>query len=110
VFDEELTRRLWVLKVYRDVVADGRGEMPVDHREVLKAREASEFRQEDIGYLTKPVQLKEWIATVRGRYAFIDDLDADEQRWARCNERDHYEVDTALASFRGADMKARRQG
>src|SRR5271170_6033940 len=34
--------------------------------------------------------------------AFIAHLDADEQCWAQCNERDHHEVDTALASFRGA--------
>jgi len=109
VFDEELTRRLWVLKVYRDVVADGRGKKPVDPHEVLRARVASEFRQEDIGYLTKPVQLNEWIATVCSRYTFVADLDADEQRWAQCNERDHYEVDTALASFASADTTTRRQ-
>jgi len=104
VLDESLTRRLWVLKVYRDVVVDGRGTKPVDPREVLRPRDEREFRQEDIGYLTKPVRLKEWIATVRSRYAFIAHLDADEQRWAQCNERDHREVDMALASFRGAHM------
>jgi predicted nucleotidyltransferase component of viral defense system len=98
--DESVTRRLWVLKVYRDVVADGRGGKPVDPHEVLRPRDAREFHQEDIGYLTKPVRLKEWIETVRSRYAFIARLDADEQRWAQCNERDHHEVDTALGSFR----------
>lgn len=30
VFDEPLTRRLWVLKVYRDIVVDGRGTKPTD--------------------------------------------------------------------------------
>ena len=104
VLDESLTRRLWVLKVYRDVVVDGRGTKPVDPHEVLRPRDEREFRQEDIGYLTKPVRLKEWIATVRSRYAFIGHLEADEQRWAQCNERDQREVDTALASFRGADV------
>jgi uncharacterized protein len=102
VLDESLTRRLWVLKVYRDVVVDGRGTKPVDPHEVLRPRDEREFRQEDIGYLTKPVRLKEWIATVRGRYAFIAHLEADEQRWAQCNERDRWEVNTALASFRNA--------
>jgi predicted nucleotidyltransferase component of viral defense system len=30
VLDEALIRRLWVLKVYRDVVVDGRGTKPVE--------------------------------------------------------------------------------
>jgi hypothetical protein len=59
VFDESLTRRLWVLKVYRDVVVDGRGTKPIDPHEVLRPRGEPEFRQENIGYLTKPVRLKE---------------------------------------------------
>jgi hypothetical protein len=69
--DEALIRRLWVLKVYRDIVVDGRGTTPVDSAEVLRPRNATEFRQEDIGYLTKPVRLDEWIPTVRSRYAFV---------------------------------------
>jgi predicted nucleotidyltransferase component of viral defense system len=101
--DEELTRRLWVLKVYRDVVVDGRGTKPVDPNDVLRPRDARDFRQEDIGYLTKPVRLDEWIATVRSRYGFITRLDADELRWLDCNERDRYEIDRALASFRAHD-------
>lgn len=99
VLDAVLTRRLWVLKVYRDVVVDGRGAKPVDPLEVLGHRDASQFRREDIGYLTKPVRIDEWIATVRSRYAFIAELNTDERRWVQCNERDRYEVETALASF-----------
>jgi hypothetical protein len=38
VFDESLTRRLWVLKVYRDVVVDGPGTKPIDPHEVLRPR------------------------------------------------------------------------
>jgi len=98
--DESLVRRLWVLKVYRDVVVDTRGTKPVDPQEILRPRDESEFRREDIGYLTKPVRLKDWIAIIRSRYAFLADLDADKQRWAQCNERDLHEVETALASFR----------
>lgn len=101
--DEVLTRRLWVLKVYRDVVVDGRGAKPVRPADVLRPRNAREFRREDIGYLTKPIRLDEWIATVCSRYAFIGQLDADERRWVNCNERDRYEVDKALASFRVRD-------
>lgn len=55
--DESLVRRLWVLKVYRDVVVDCRGTKPVDPQEILRPRDEREFRQEDIGYLTKPVRL-----------------------------------------------------
>jgi len=89
----------WVLKVYRDVVVDGRGTKPVSPNDVLRPRDARDFREEDIGYLTRPVRLNEWIATVRSRYAFIPELDANERRWVDCNERDRYEVHTALASF-----------
>jgi predicted nucleotidyltransferase component of viral defense system len=98
--DESLVRRLWVLKVYRDVVVDTRGTKPVDPQEILRPRDESEFRREDIGYLTKPVRLKDWLAIIRSRYAFLAHLDAAEQRWAQCNERDLHEVETALASFR----------
>jgi uncharacterized protein len=99
-FDEVLTRRLWVLKVYRDVVVDDRGTKPVNPDDVLRPRYARDFRQEDIGYLTRPVRLDEWIATVRRRYAFIAQLDADERRWIECNKRDLYQVNKALESFR----------
>lgn len=97
--DTELVRRLWVLKVYRDVVVDGRGIKPIDPDEVLRPRKASDFRQEDIGYLTKPVRIDEWIAIVRDRYAYLAHLDTDERRWVECNERDLFDVETALASF-----------
>ena len=97
--DEALIRRLWVLKVYRDVVVDARGAKPVDPAEVLCQRNAAEFRQEDIGYLTKPVRIGEWINIVSSRYGFIAELDSDERRWLACNERDRYEVDMAMASF-----------
>jgi predicted nucleotidyltransferase component of viral defense system len=95
--DEHLVRRLWVLKVYRDIVVDGRGTKPIDADDVLASRTAKDFRPEDIGYLTKPVKTDEWIATVRSRYGFLADLDIDERRWADCNERDLYEVELALA-------------
>jgi hypothetical protein len=66
---------------------------------VLAPRTAKDFRPEDIGYLTKPVKTDEWIATVKARYGFLEELDADERRWVECNERDLYEVEQALASI-----------
>lgn len=97
--DEPLTRRLWVLKVYRDIVVDGRGTKPIDPDDILAEKTPNDFRPEDIGYLTKPVKTAEWIATVRSRYRFLAELTADELRWAACNERDRHEVDTTLANI-----------
>nr|WP_300145511.1 nucleotidyl transferase AbiEii/AbiGii toxin family protein [Propionicimonas sp.] len=97
--DEAVTRRLWVLKTYRDIVVDGRGNKPIEPQDVLRPRRAGDFREEDIGYLTRPVRIPEWISSVRGRYVFLADLDPDEQRWAECNVRYLHEVETALASF-----------
>ena len=97
--NEPLVRRLWVLKVYRDIVVDGRGTKPIDPRNILTARTAKDFRPEDIGYLTKPVKTDEWIAIVQSRYGFLAELNADERRWAECNERDRYEVEQTLASI-----------
>lgn len=99
VINQPLIRRLWVLKVYRDIVTDGRGTPPIEPDDILAARTSSDFSPEDIGYLTKPVRIDEWIATVRTRYAFLADLDTDEYRWTRCNGSDRYEVETTLATI-----------
>lgn len=97
-FDHALVRRLWVLKTYRDVVVDGRGDMPIDPGEVLRARSISDFRPEDIGYLTQPIRIAEWIDLIGHRYAFLMDVDAEERRYLACNARDRHEVETRLAS------------
>ena len=101
-FDEALVRRLWVLKVWGDVVNDGRGSPPVDPADVLTQRPASAFRQESIGLLVDPAEIPRWEAQIRGRYEFLTDLDADELRWAACSQRDTYEVAQALTSIGGA--------
>ncbi|MCZ7629644.1 MAG: nucleotidyl transferase AbiEii/AbiGii toxin family protein [Microthrixaceae bacterium] len=102
-FGEALVRRLWVIKVYFDVVDDGRGDRPLVADEVLRERAPSEFVPEDIGYLTQPVDIPGWLTTVRGRFDFLRHLDADEQQWAACNPGHRYEVDsTGMAPFTGA--------
>ena len=58
-FDEAIIRRLWILKVYRDIVVDGRGTKPTEPNDILRPRDARDFRQEDIGYLTRPVRIAE---------------------------------------------------
>jgi hypothetical protein len=47
--NQPLVRRLWVLKVYRDILVDGRGTKPIDPDGILSARSAKDFRHEDIG-------------------------------------------------------------
>lgn len=101
-FDHALVRRLWVLKTYRDVVVDGRGDKPIDPAEVLRVRSGSAFRPEDIGYLTQPVRIAEWIDVVIARYAFLADVDAEESRYLACNARDLYEVEERLRAIRGS--------
>lgn len=97
--DERIIRRLWILKTYRDVVIDGRGAKPIDVHDVLRPRLAAEFRPEDIGYLTQPVRITEWINTVRARYSFLADVSDEEARILQCNGRDLYLVESELASF-----------
>lgn len=100
---EPLVRRLWVLKTYRDVVGDGRGQGPIEPADILRPRTAKEFDREDIGYLTQPVRMDEWIETVRVRYAFLAHRADDEQRWCQCDRRDEYEVTTALRAIGAMD-------
>ena len=94
--DEALIRRLWVLKVWGDVVDDGRGNRPVDPNDVLQVRRERDFRPDSIGVLTRPVDLAGWEQRVRSRYQFLSDLDADEQRWAACDPRHRAEIEAAL--------------
>ena len=95
-FDHPLVRRLWVLKTYRDVVVDGRGGKPIHPEEVLRARSPSDFRPEDIGYLTQPVRIAEWIDVVCSRYALLAEVDVEESRYLSCNARDLYAVEEHL--------------
>jgi predicted nucleotidyltransferase component of viral defense system len=98
-FDELRLRRLWVLKTYRDIVQDGRGNKPIDPEQVLHTRQASDFHNENIGYLTGKVDITTWITTIQHRFSFLHDLDEDEQRWCECNPRDNYEVAKALTTI-----------
>lgn len=96
--DEPIVRRLWVLKVWGDVVDDGRGTRPVDPNDVLQPRQERDFRPDSLGTLTHPVDIPAWERHVRARFEFLADLDDDERRWARCDERDRAEVDRALVA------------
>lgn len=97
--DEGLVRRLWVLKVWGDVVDDGRGDRPLEPHDVLRERRPQEFTLDSIGVLTRPVEVERWEARVRTRFQFLADLDDDERRWAACDERHRREIDAALAAL-----------
>ena len=96
--DELLVRRLWVLKVWGDVLDDGRGNRPLEPDDVLQHRRERDFSPDSLGKLTHPVDIASWERHVRTRFAFLADLDDDERRWATCDERQRREVEQALAA------------
>lgn len=91
-FDEPLVRRLWVMKSFFDIVDEHLGAGPIDPSDVISERDASVFAAEQIGYLTRPVDIAGWESTVRSRYRFLTDLDDDEQRWAGASPADRWDV------------------
>jgi predicted nucleotidyltransferase component of viral defense system len=97
--DDNTVRRLWMIKVYFDIVDDGRGQPPISPDDVLSARDPRRFTGEEIGYLTQPVDIEAWIATVRSRYQFLAHLRVDERRWALCNAGHRREVIAAVAAL-----------
>ena len=103
IIDEALMPRLWVLKVWGDVVDDRRGPKPLDPADVLherRERRERDYQPDSIGVLTRPVDIAAWEALVRTRFQFLAELDDDERRWATCDERHRREVDAALEALR----------
>jgi len=94
--DESLVRRLWVLKVWCDIVDDRRGDKPADPNDVLHPRSESDFAPDSIGKLTRPVDLEGWERIVRTRFKFLAALDENEQRWADGDRRHRHEIETAI--------------
>jgi len=99
-FDEALVRRLTVLKVWRDINNTGLGRAPFDPDDVLRPRAHSDFQEEAIGFLIAPLEIGEWIAAVRRRYAFLRDVDDVEKPLLAANPRDAYTVGTLIATYR----------
>jgi uncharacterized protein len=81
-------RRLWVLKCFFDIVDDGLGHKPVAATDVLDERQESSFAAEQIGYLTKPVDVAGWVRVVRSRFGFLRELSGDEATWTQANPGD----------------------
>jgi len=59
----------------------------------------ADFDREDIGYLTKPVDMPKWISQVLTRFPFLRDLTPNELRWRGCNARERYEVKQILSDL-----------
>lgn len=95
--NERLVRRLWVLKVWSDVVDDRRGDKPLDPADILVQKREADFAPESIGILTQPVDITAWEHRVRQRFHFLEDLDEEERRWAACDPRHRREVEAALS-------------
>ena len=98
--DEALIRRLWVLKVYQDVVVDGRwSSRSFDPTAILAPRMPSQIDDENIGYLTQPVDLVGWEREYRRRYRFLSDLTAEDTTWTSCNAGRRYEFSQTVLAF-----------
>jgi len=98
-FDEALVRRLWVLKSFFDIVDDQLASGPIDPSDVLSEREETVFTAEQIGYLTKPVDIAGWEQRVRSRYGFLAGFDDDERRWAGANPADRWNALQAVKAI-----------
>ena len=98
-FDEPLVRRVWVLKCYFDLIDDGLGARPVTAADVLDTREESSFTSEQIGYLTKPVDVAGWVRAVRSRFGFLDEMQPDEVTWAAANPGARWEAQRAVEAL-----------
>jgi predicted nucleotidyltransferase component of viral defense system len=100
VLDEASIRRLWLLKVYNDVVIDGRwNNRAFNPAAIMTARQAADIDEESIGYLTQPVDIPGWEAEFRRRYAFLADLDHDDRDWSKCHAGRRYEYGQLIASY-----------
>jgi uncharacterized protein len=86
--DETAVRRLWALKVWGDVVDDGRGPKPLRSSDVLTERKERDFAPESIGALTQPIDIAGWEQRTRSRFQFLAEFDDVEQRLALCDPRD----------------------
>ena len=108
--DEALVRRLWVLKVWGDVIDDHRGTRPSAPDDVLHPRTERDIQPDSIGVLTRPVDLTAWEAAVRKRFQFLNDLDPDETRWVTCDERHRREITNALNTLKPVGSESAGHG
>lgn len=104
--DEPFIRRLWLLKVYQDVVIDDRWSRTFEPSAILEPRDEKDIDHESIGFLTSPVNIPKWEQQFRQRYAFLADLDENDRKWAATNAGDQYEFTQAVAAFAAQEVPA----
>ncbi|MEQ7127944.1 nucleotidyl transferase AbiEii/AbiGii toxin family protein [Actinopolymorpha sp. B11F2] len=98
--NEPLIRRLWVLKVYNDLVIEGRwSKRRFTPSAILTPRASHDIDDENIGYLTQPIDIDGWEREFRRRYRFLVDVTAEEQVWAECHAGRRYEFTQLIASL-----------
>ncbi|MDR2348776.1 MAG: hypothetical protein LBD90_09255 [Bifidobacteriaceae bacterium] len=112
ILDRPLIRRLALLKIWVDARGVRAGntfwkpghEGPCfDPQRWLRDRSTGDFDVEDIGALSTPAPTAaELSEAVTARYAFLADLDPDEQTVAHANEADRSLVLRLLAGLPGA--------
>ncbi|PZS11763.1 MAG: hypothetical protein DLM55_00825 [Acidimicrobiales bacterium] len=102
--DQQLIRYLWILKVYNDVVIDGRWSNRIfDPNAILAPRSVRDIDDEQIGYLTQPINIAAWEVEFRSRYAFLRDLNDDERQWATCHAGRRYEFIQLISKLDQSD-------
>ena len=88
-FDEDLVRRLWVLKTYEKFRSEGR-EGPIDPGTIFDGCHVThDLTDSDAA----------WIVTVKLRYIFLKDLTLDEQRWCKVDPADESNVAEAFSAL-----------
>ncbi len=106
-FNEPLVRRMFVLKVWCDIVHDGLGKGPINPATVISDSDIRKIPQEDIGLLTHPVQPDHWLASIRERFRFITEIDNEEHRVTACSPRDAYFIDTLIEQIKQTKLLER---
>lgn len=114
--DKALVRRLAVLKIWVDTNGMHAGDVfwkpghqgsVFDPASWLRERDESEFDPEDIGALAIPrPSAREMSDTVRERFAFLADLDADELEIAQSDPRSRSLVIKTMSSLPGKTFDA----
>jgi len=90
--DQRMVRNLWILKIYQDAVVDGRwSHHHFNPGDILTPRPANTIDDENIGYLTHPIDIPAWEQEFRSRYSFLTDLSRAEKEWAACHASKRYE-------------------
>lgn len=103
IFDESLVRKLAVMKIWWDVTQEGLGTRPFDPEHLLRERDDRNLQRQEIGLLTRPVEIARWQRAFRQRFAFMRTLDEEERSLAQGTLREKRLFDEILARIRGMD-------